>query len=995
LLRSYKPRNEGSGQPAYMSPTHSKQIRRLPRRKFISGLGYGSAAILSTKWPFGFSISDLLNPSVTSSSEWGFYNRQVIAPTSPSNHATILIHALDYTLTQESIANAEDLVIYADKITLRGQILSAGSNIFMHARLLIAESDSRLDVSGRDGAATKDYKPGFPAPAGQNPGENGIKGESGSRGEHGGSVTVFAGQIIGPITTISNGGKGGRGQDGGDGAQGTNGPPGPDGSQQTRGWFGGPGADGGQGGAPGPPGGGGDGGDAGAIQIAAIAYNASEAVFSMNGGIGGACGTPGKPGKGGTGGPGGRNYHCDVAGGREGHNEHYVNCRLGPDRNPYPGDLGPSPAPLKPCPSPTSVADLACNNSVGPGCPGQTSDPNSGKVISKVTADRIGQEASLTTVLMQMHRARLYYLSARNNDCFESLVWVESITREKPGTGIPAQLRSSRIAIPKLRPSSDEWELVRTQSLTLLAQLTNGLDFYGRPPDYVPLVSYQTYKSIISQLIQIAKDIEASYRMYFQENTQFGAKLEALEQSLQLSRRATDAVSWQTASTENLIAQTQAGVSRMLDTILQQQLQLQSTQEAFQQAVVRRNSQGGGCNFFKTLQIIASVVSVAVGAYQNAADLAEVVSGGADSRLKDALAKDGNKKSLLIAKLQEAGADIQSLGEAYTKIQKTLETSGPDSAKILVKQEDFEKTLEPYLDMPEAATLRDQMRAYVDTTQSRNRKILELDALRIKRELLVNEHQQREAEASRIATLKAEIQDPELAEYLCFVKGLYANAKQDLVRMLYEERRAWEYWALQSHPFNVVDQDIASLEQVHSSLLVNEVDVRNARTNSEQLLSNVVVVVSEKRMATAFPEFRKSGHLTFSITKNEPALKLPLAALTVKEVNILLPGVKTTNGNNLISLNLIHSGQSYFLTQTKEEVQFSHLPRPIPVIYPLQGEGTRTRIEDNVAGKQGDLALPSPYSVWSLVVDRSAGIDLTAVKEIQIVFSLYYLPLLK
>jgi hypothetical protein len=54
----------------------------------------------------------------------------------------------------------------------------------------------------------------------------------------------------------------------------------------------------------------------------------------------------------------------------------------------------------------------------------------------------------------------------------------------------------------------------------------------------------------------------------------------------------------------------------MLESILSQQQLLTKTQEAFQQAVVKRNAEKS-CDFLKTIQIVGTVVSVAAGAYQN------------------------------------------------------------------------------------------------------------------------------------------------------------------------------------------------------------------------------------------------------------------------------------------------------------------------------------------------------------------------------------------
>lgn len=176
---------------------------------------------------------------------------------------TIRIDAFDFRLTQDELNRAApyDLAIYADTVTIGGDLRFPAKNLFVSARVIRLSSDSHISTSVDDGALRDrtyfnrrkfhwhDYSniaqgrpdhghPSLkPANAGAalvdshrnldgKHGGNGVAGLDGSDGIHAGNVTLLTDQLdyAGHRLSVSAvGGRGGRGQDGGQGGDGGNG----------------------------------------------------------------------------------------------------------------------------------------------------------------------------------------------------------------------------------------------------------------------------------------------------------------------------------------------------------------------------------------------------------------------------------------------------------------------------------------------------------------------------------------------------------------------------------------------------------------------------------------------------------------------------------------------------------------------------------------------------------------------------------------------------
>lgn len=926
--------------------------------------------------------------------DWNFYHRRQTA-------ADVIINAVDLILDSSVPSPTHNLSIYADTVSLTEAISVPGKNLLIHARKVICHDGASIDVTGT--IASKNYSPDARTGSdGTDYGANGLKGDDGGPGGNAGNVQIIAETIQGRLTVIANGGKGGRGQGGGNGYPGRQG----QGGHATldtsalpgyfKGTVGGPGN---QGGNAGPGGIGGIGGDAGVVEIQIVNWPMTMPSISALPGEGGDGGKHGAPGDGGPGGPGGAHVYCSGAS--------ITSCHAvgsadggptGPKGNSViqMGKNGPDPLAAGGAPGKSKYVVLDCKQIADRTyCSIAKTDYQS--AIAKIDWSQSGATASISQLMMVLHKLELDYLSDDYGNATDYLVWIERLTRTGAGTLTPSGDLPSSPSPTLVTASSNEWSALRTRILVLLNQMNAGLDFYGLPRNYVPLVAYSFYKDSIEALISIAKDVEASYSSYRQKEGDINAQLAALDESIQSARNSIITLQTQIQNNEIAKRDLQDTIVELLLSITSQEQVLQATDAAFQSAVALRHAhEGGGCDFLDTFKTLFSIVSLAAPQFGAAKAIINVLDGKMDDKLEEALAKEGSGLPLFIQKIKVIDSNVKNIGKAYKEIEGLLPKHA-DTAKIAVTMENFEKTLKPYMDMAEAQKYLQQMRVYVDTIKTRNQKVLDYNSLLHKQASLEAEIVHRREETNRIIAIRAATKDPALVECKTFMGKLLTQTKSSLIRALYQERRAFEYWSLEDTVFPVADQNVVQLATLHGALLSGELEKRDQRNRPSQEYKGVKIVISETELPGAFKIFRDKkspgfGKITFRIPFNHEQFDNGWGAITVRQVKIEIPNVKTSN--NRVNIRLMHSGLSLFRKPNKDFKEFTHAPRFTGYTYSLDGTGPTTPIDNNLGGKEGEYAYLSPFAVWTLQLDPTVNpdLDLKKVKAFSLEFDGFFLP---
>ncbi|RUW51085.1 hypothetical protein EOA32_17215 [Mesorhizobium sp. M1A.F.Ca.ET.072.01.1.1] len=219
----------------------------------------------------------------------------------------------------------------------------------------------------------------------------------------------------------------------------------------------------------------------------------------------------------------------------------------------------------------------------------------------------------------------------------------------------------------------------------LISQLRLGLDYYGLPQNYVPLLSVTYYLSEIENLIGHAQAIDDAYRDVFSASTDQQQKMKALgtaqatiESVLALSKNRRDNLRRSTTATQNTIQM----MREQLDQLF---FELIAADADFQEAV--RNQSGGGCSFVDLCMFVASVVAVVYTGGAAAVALAQSAKKIFVDGPKDAAGSPENNTieavKYIVRSVEPAGKSIAEFQKAYTTYKKYMEIPDkPDAPKL-------------------------------------------------------------------------------------------------------------------------------------------------------------------------------------------------------------------------------------------------------------------------------------------------------------------------
>ncbi|HEX8266217.1 MAG TPA: hypothetical protein VF596_12475 [Pyrinomonadaceae bacterium] len=891
-----------------------------------------------------------------------FYNSRLIKD-------TWVINAVEVEIKQENISSLHNLVVYADKIKISGTVKLPGRNVLIYSRLI--EGSGEIDVSGNDGRNIYENNPASP---GVNAGDAGGDGNPGENGSDAGNILVIANNFTGQLNLKSNGGKGGRGQDGGKGAVGRNGANGADaekffqfGTNNRDGQTGGPGIHGGNGGKRGK---GGNGSNAGSIEANLISLtNAGNLKMFSIGGQGGDPGSVGQGGEGGNGGMGGQNIQCNThCCGRQCDND-CTSCHF-TTRAPN-GPKGPTG-------NPGSVT----GNDMG------ETKTSKNPILNQINTEFLGKTASYPQVSMLFHKAEIAYLNGQFDLCAGYFGWIEEITRNAPGSAVPQPGIWGSPSNAPVKVSNSEWSALRNRTLLFLNRMSVGLDYYGQPKNYVPLVDLESYKNDVEKLLDISDKLKTAYDNYYTAGENRDAQRTALTAAINKAQEVIADLQNEVNDTDRFAEEASRKFQGLTQSLLSQEQDIFLADTTFQNAVKK---QSGGCNLIDTITFVASVVAVAYGAYGATASLINSVKNlaSATSSLPD-----------IVKNLKEVGKNLNEARDAYQSVKDKLANHSNDT-KLVATLDDFEKILKPFMDMPEAQKYKKILELYVDTARTRNQTIIDFTSLKLKREAIAAEIALRQAEIIRVESTKALDYDPGLVEMSIFMEKLYSETLINLTRLIYQEYKALDYWALTITDFKVTNQTLEDLRGIHGNLIIEEKKAAENRNRDTQQWS-VKIIISDTDFPAEFKKLRKTGKMNFTIPVTHPDFNKGWFAITAKEVMVRLPKAKTDD--NVLSITLTHSGQARFIDPDRHIIEFSHRPRATQITYnvltgkPCDLAATPstacTSIANNLGSKDGKYAQISPFTVWALNVspEFNKNPKLAVVKTIELEFKGNFLP---
>jgi hypothetical protein len=596
------------------------------------------------------------------------------------------------------------------------------------------------------------------------------------------------------------------------------------------------------------------------------------------------------------------------------------------------------------------------------------------------------------------------YLNGKLVDASEKLKWVSQLATASTNPATVAL--SAVVPLPNAEANAQE-QRTRSARLAnkLLSQLRLGFDYYGYPRNFVPLVDITYYEDSLKLLFKVGKSLETECANFWQRSDDIGiykTSLNTAISSLQTTIQTEEQRRVQLVGTATDIL---SEIRTLSDTAGKLEVQLQEADRDFHQALSR---QSNGCGLSDLLTVVQAIVTIVAAVYTGGTAMWVGIAGAAASSAsvaEDLQKQDPNApvtdeaiNKYRIKHLEMVGEGVGKLKDAYTKYQELLKDRDNHNVKIAVNEDDFEKQLQPYLDMREALKYRDLMRSYVDLCKTRNNKLVEFTGNALEQADITLRNSQRDVTLNsfkdRLAIPTTQSLDVEVVKN--DLQIALNDCKKAIIRTLYAAHRALEYWALDVQELSIVDQTIAQLEGTFGQWKTNCVSFVESRNGSPQVFSNVTVELKKDEMPNMFSRFIKDGVLDFTLSVDQGGFHRFDAAVLVSGVHVEVPNAETTD--RTYKFNLTHNGRGWFRTQDRKLIDFTHRPRPTTEVYQLKTDGSIDAAGPNqgnlLGAQEGKYAYLSPFAHWTLKMpkDQNPGLKLDDVTTVKLTFKGYSLP---
>ncbi|MES2938702.1 MAG: hypothetical protein V4864_13530 [Pseudomonadota bacterium] len=771
------------------------------------------------------------------------------------------------------------------------------------------------------------------------------------------------------LTLLAGGGRGGRGQDGHPGMRGESGPDGATSKQQgtcVNGQYGFPedafGRNGSEGGRAGAPGLSGNGGKGGQIVLNVMEPLGLPIVYGIGGGDGGAQAGPGDRGPGGHGGHGAMCKMYDSSNGRP------LEDMRAPDGKE--GPLGP-----------VAKGNGSKGTAGAAGAPLQVNGkPFAGGQVPVLSFTALAQALSLSQLLIAQNAADLDFLNAKTEDALAAVAkdytWLIDIGR--PFAESAAGIDPARVPPPEQKVRAG----IHNSAMVSLMRLQQGLDYYGHSYNWAPILNLTNLVARTTEIIQLGKVVEEQYDRYLDKGSTDKQRMQAFGQAKQeIDRKLADFL----AEIDKLKPQIEgfrSEVDGYSEDLRRQRTLLLEGQLKFKDELVKYLREQSELSLTDFLEMLGTVVGCVGGVVGGA--------GGVKTAIDAVKKAEEFSKQVkgVVEVFKKAKATIESISKAYSSVKDLIDAGNPNAAKILVDSDEFDKMLKKYLGKFDAAgELRKAMAYYVELAQARNMAAYNYTTLVAQ---LLSVQVQHDQLYSGIQHINAEIavhQNNVLPVYTAFLKDAYEDVQRTLLRNMYQENRAYRYWALRERPLDTNDLNIATQAAAHGRLVA---DIDGFRENNEAFSDfRQKLTITAERYPNEFAAMRTSRSLAFTLDiRREPGFR-NMRYIVARSFKLEFPDI--VDGADVLYLNLVHSGQAVLNSDTDLDKPgalhaFSHRPRTLP--YKIDYTDRENTFGGNLGEReQGYIGL-SPFTQWRLDFDLQGNdwLDLNAINTIVLTF---------
>jgi hypothetical protein len=504
-----------------------------------------------------------------------------------------------------------------------------------------------------------------------------------------------------------------------------------------------------------------------------------------------------------------------------------------------------------------------------------------------------------------------------------------------------------------------------------MLRLQRGLDYFGHPYNWAPVLSLKHNQKRVTELIGLGKIVEQQLDIYNDTNKSVAEKIAALNATVtELTRdlAKTDAA--------NTVLQKQIEAAESACTSLQKDIDNQVAvmkrgQQAIEDEIHAKIEQQ--CNLENVINVTKALVTVGSGAF----DVVGAIKGGKElmdifDEAKKAAATIGQAKDV-IEKIQKTVGDLKNVSKELSTVTAAVKAGKPDSVKIAVLREEFEENIKPLIEKfpTQSKELRTAVRTFFDLNQARNEKILAYNALFVQKAELKALSEQLLAHIQSVqVTISENKQALVPVAYTSFFRSALGWSKQNLIHLLYEGSRAFYYYTGTQRKDlmeKLSDLNVAALADIQARLLTAYDDYLRSVGRPYGPITDVSVTISKEAEPTVFENFTTTGRITFKIDHKHPEFE-GLTLVKVDSVAVSLPGIKGGKTDVLnVAMTMAGDGAVRPVDNNDEKgvVYFNCPPRPISFRYSYDPDRRDPILQPGIIADEEFSAL-SPFTTWTL-----------------------------
>ncbi len=870
----------------------------------------------------------------------------------------------------------------------------------------------------------------------------GAKGKPGDAGSPGGTIELSIGRFV-PDPTAgasqrllldASGGKGGKSGQGQKGPKGDTGiiGAGADANEgdgfkwdeefaaakiAARGGDGGPGGLGGEGGDPG------SGGACGAISItscasASLGADADAVYCRVTGGLvgttagtGGAAGDPGDPGL-----PGGITQveHFQVQGWSRS-----TRIVMKDDNGDYvrgnPGSLG-QPGVAGTAATPATATPAA---------------PKPPMITVGAEPEAMAAATTARHLRMLVDEARMEYLLVGNVptdkdmvDVRDLLGWLQGILDDK--TAPPASPNGRPVDgfgddLPGLYP------MLLDGVVAMMRQADAGRNYFGRDPDYVPLLSLDSYVSTASKALENLKSIEDAYKAYFDAARQTEEKRGDVKTALGDVAAHIDLLTGRRDRLAASLGDTAAKIAAEGATMVLARELVKPELDNFKDVIAQKVNALSVSDVLEALAGLAFSESpfneagslTPLGAFKSASLVTGQIGKLFDTAVTKVKDDSGTviDRTLVVNEIAVAERDVDNVADGLKQLHDGTLLDGNASLLLTTRQQVDDLCEQFWKTGGDAAKLAKQaMDAYADSVGRRSALVIDYNAAVV--EMIATQsaidaaNHQHDVLTGGVATA-----DPGTPASAGFMTTLYEHAKAYCIELIYLMSRAYAFWALDDYePFAKLL--VTQPDEIDHALLSNlNTDLQAAvQTRKESLgrepetfpqagKRGIVVPLDAsdlKRPLTGHPDERYAEFDLSDLyaTRSSSVAETPFvekANVRVTGVRAWLPGAKTDSDRLLVLVT--HLGDETLITETSVKFSAYHVDTEVHATFTVTAgakefdesaiiePGQIRRVDPN-GTIADDYAAIGPFATWRIRCDPKdhVNLDLSGVTSILLEF---------